>query len=136
MSVPQGISVSAGLSGTQLAELARDCGPESGKLSELALIFQGYETLLAGTGMDPSDRLELAAAPLGDAPAPGAAAARGGARSGAPAVAVTTVFCAILSVMSVPAATEAVPLMTVTVNSVAAELLTNLVSPQSARWQV
>ena len=44
---------SAGLSGTQLAELARDCGPESGKLSELALIFQGYETLLAGTGMDP-----------------------------------------------------------------------------------
>ncbi len=55
---------SAGLSGTQLAELARDCGPESGKLSELALIFQGYETLLAGTGMDPSDRLELAAARL------------------------------------------------------------------------
>lgn len=52
---------SAGLSGAQLAELAPDCGPESGKLSELALIFQGYETLLAGTGMDPSDRLELAA---------------------------------------------------------------------------
>ena len=40
---------SAGLSGAQLAELAPDCGPESGKLSELALIFQGYETLLAGT---------------------------------------------------------------------------------------
>lgn len=56
--------------------------------------------------------------------------------SGASAVTVTTVFCAILSVMSVPAATEAVPLMTVTVNSVASELLTNLVSPQSARWQV
>ena len=55
---------SAGLSGAQLAELAPDCGPESGKLSELALIFQGYETLLAGTGMDPSDRLELAAARL------------------------------------------------------------------------
>ena len=34
---------------------------ESGKLSELALIFQGYETLLAHTGMDPADRLELAA---------------------------------------------------------------------------
>ena len=51
----------AGLSGAQLAELAPDCGPESGKLSELALIFQGYETLLAGTGMDPADRLELAA---------------------------------------------------------------------------
>ena len=52
---------SAGLSGTRLAELAPDCGPESGKLGELALIFQGYETLLAGTGMDPADRLELAA---------------------------------------------------------------------------
>ncbi len=52
---------SAGLSGAQLAELAPDCGPESGKLGELALIFQGYETLLAGTGMDPADRLELAA---------------------------------------------------------------------------
>ena len=55
---------SAGLSGAQLAELAPDCGPESGKLSELALIFQGYETLLAGTGMDPADRLELAAGRL------------------------------------------------------------------------
>ena len=52
---------SAGLSGQQLAQLAGACGAESGKLSELALIFQGYETLLAGTGMDPSDRLELAA---------------------------------------------------------------------------
>jgi hypothetical protein len=49
---------------------------------------------------------------------------------------VTTVFCAILSVIGVPAATEAVPLMTVTVNSVAAEFFTNLVSPQSVRWQV
>ena len=52
---------SAGLSGAQLAQLAPDCGSESGRLAELALIFQGYETLLAGTGMDPSDRLELAA---------------------------------------------------------------------------
>ena len=51
---------SAGLSGQQLYELAQDCGTDSAKLSELALIFQGYETLLAGTGMDPSDRLELA----------------------------------------------------------------------------
>ena len=39
---------SAGLSGQQLAQLAGACGAESGKLSELALIFQGYETLLAG----------------------------------------------------------------------------------------
>ena len=55
---------SAGLSGRQLYELAQDCGTDSAKLSELALIFQGYETLLAGTGMDPSDRLELAASRL------------------------------------------------------------------------
>lgn len=52
---------SAGISGGQLAELAVDCGTESAKLEELALIYQGYETLLAGSGMDPSDRLELAA---------------------------------------------------------------------------
>mgnify|MGYP001131599300 CR=1 FL=1 len=52
---------SAGLSGTRLAELAKSCGAESGKLSELALIFQGYETLLFRSGMDPADRLELAA---------------------------------------------------------------------------
>ena len=42
---------SAGLSGQQLQELARDCGTESAKLGELALIFQGYESLLAGTGI-------------------------------------------------------------------------------------
>ena len=40
---------SAGLSGQQLAQLAGACGAESGKLSELALIFQGYETLLASS---------------------------------------------------------------------------------------
>ena len=55
---------SAGLSGRQLYELAQDCDTDSAKLSELALIFQGYETLLAGTGMDPSDRLELAVSRL------------------------------------------------------------------------
>ena len=58
---------SAGLSGRQLAQLAGACGAESGKLSELALIFQGYETLLARSGMDPSDRLELAGARLEEA---------------------------------------------------------------------
>ena len=52
---------SAGLSGQQLYRLAQGCGSGSGKLTELALILQGYETLLAGTGMDPTDRLELAA---------------------------------------------------------------------------
>lgn len=44
---------SAGVSGTQLYDLAQSCGPEQAKLSELALIYQGYETLLAQTGMDP-----------------------------------------------------------------------------------
>ena len=44
---------SAGLSGRQLAQLAGACGAESGKLSELALIFQGYETLLARSGIMP-----------------------------------------------------------------------------------
>lgn len=44
---------SAGLSGQQLYRLAQGCGSGSGKLTELALILQGYETLLAGTGMDP-----------------------------------------------------------------------------------
>ena len=62
---------SAGLSGTRLAELAKSCGAESGKLSELALIFQGYETLLFRSGMDPADRLELAGARLEEALAGG-----------------------------------------------------------------
>ena len=62
---------SAGLSGQQLYTLAQNCGAESGKLSELAMIFQGYETLLSHTGMDPADRLELAAARLESALAEG-----------------------------------------------------------------
>ncbi len=62
---------SAGVSGTQLYDLAQSCGPEQAKLSELALIYQGYETLLAQTGMDPSDRLELAAGRLEAAQARG-----------------------------------------------------------------
>lgn len=63
---------SAGVSGAQLYDLAQSCGPERAKLSELALIYQGYETLLAQTGMDPADRLELAAARLESAQAQGA----------------------------------------------------------------
>ena len=63
---------SAGLSGQQLYLLAQSCGAESGKLSELALIFQGYESLLARSGMDPADRLELAGARLEAALARGA----------------------------------------------------------------
>ena len=61
---------SAGVSGTQLYDLAQSCGPEQAKLSELALIYQGYETLLPN-GMDPSDRLELAAGRLEAAQARG-----------------------------------------------------------------
>lgn len=54
---------SAGLSGQRLGQLALRCGAglSQAKLSELALIFQSYEALLAQTGMDPSDRLALAA---------------------------------------------------------------------------
>ena len=55
---------SAGLTGEDFARLAEGCGPESGRLGEVALIYEGYETLLAQTGMDPSDRIELAAARL------------------------------------------------------------------------
>ena len=58
---------SAGVSGARLADLAISCGAESAKLTELALIYQGYETLLSATGMDPADRLELAADRLEDA---------------------------------------------------------------------
>ena len=52
---------SAGVTGEEFARLARGCGPESGRLAELALIYEGYETLLSRTGMDPSDRIQLAA---------------------------------------------------------------------------
>lgn len=58
---------SAGLSGTRLSELAAVCGTDNEKLAELALIFQGYETLLAQTGMDPSERLTVAAQRLEEA---------------------------------------------------------------------
>ncbi|MBQ7860234.1 MAG: PD-(D/E)XK nuclease family protein, partial [Faecalibacterium sp.] len=58
---------SAGLNGQQLGRLALQCGAGSEKLAELALIFQSYEALLAQTGIDPSDRLELAANRLDEA---------------------------------------------------------------------
>ncbi len=62
---------SAGVTGTEFARLAEGCGPESARLAEIALIYEGYETLLAQTGMDPSDRIELAAARLEGALAEG-----------------------------------------------------------------
>ena len=52
---------SAGVTGEAFARLAQSCGPESGRLGELALIYEGYETLLTQTGMDPADRIQLAA---------------------------------------------------------------------------
>ncbi len=54
---------SAGLSGERLGRLAQGCGSglSREKLAELALIFQSYEALLAQTGMDPADRLTVAA---------------------------------------------------------------------------
>ena len=62
---------SAGVTGAEFARLAEGCGPESARLAEIALIYEGYETLLAQTGMDPSDRIELAAARLEGALAEG-----------------------------------------------------------------
>jgi ATP-dependent helicase/nuclease subunit B len=52
---------SAGISPEALRALAPGCGAEKDKLTELALIYAGYEALLAQTGLDPSDRLTLAA---------------------------------------------------------------------------
>ncbi len=62
---------SAGVSAEQLRALAPACGAEKDKLAELALIYEGYEALLAQTGMDPADRLALAADQLEGAAAEG-----------------------------------------------------------------
>ena len=52
---------SAGVSAQTLAALAPGCGADGPRLAELALIYGGYEALLAQTAMDPADRLTLAA---------------------------------------------------------------------------
>ena len=52
---------SAGVSAEQLGALAPACGADAPRLAELALIYGGYEALLAQTAMDPADRLTLAA---------------------------------------------------------------------------
>ncbi|MCI2046589.1 MAG: PD-(D/E)XK nuclease family protein [Faecalibacterium sp.] len=62
---------SAGISAAALRALAPGCGAEKDKLAELALIYEGYEALLAQTGMDPADRLTLAADRLEGAVAEG-----------------------------------------------------------------
>ena len=58
---------SAGVRPEQLAEYACAPGADKDKLGELALIYQTYESLLAGTAMDPGDRQEQAARRLQDA---------------------------------------------------------------------
>ena len=58
---------SAGIRPGKLAEYARAPGADRDKLSELALIYETYEGLLAGTAMDPGDRQELAARRLQEA---------------------------------------------------------------------
>ena len=55
---------SAGVTPEMLANYARAPGADRDKLGELALIYGAYEGLLAGTGMDPGDRVELAAKKL------------------------------------------------------------------------
>ena len=58
---------SAGVTPAQLAEYARAPGADTDKLGELALIYETYESLLAGTAMDPGDRQEQAARRLQEA---------------------------------------------------------------------
>lgn len=58
---------SAGIRPGKLAEYARAPGADRDKISELALIYETYEGLLAGTAMDPGDRQELAARRLQEA---------------------------------------------------------------------
>ena len=52
---------SAGVSAEQLAQYAPQAGSGKEKLQELSLIFSAYEALLAGSAMDPGDRVQLAA---------------------------------------------------------------------------
>ena len=58
---------SAGIRPGKLAEYAHAPGADRDKLSELALIYETYEGLLAGTAIDPGDRQELAARRLQEA---------------------------------------------------------------------
>ena len=58
---------SAGVRPDTLARYAQGPGADTEKLSELALIYGAYESLLAQTAMDPGDRQELAARRLREA---------------------------------------------------------------------
>ncbi len=53
---------SAGITHLQLEALARNAASGKEKLGELAAIYAAYEARLAGTALDPTDRVELAAA--------------------------------------------------------------------------
>ena len=53
---------SAGITHLQLEKLAATARAGREKLSELAAIYAAYEARLAGTALDPTDRVELAAA--------------------------------------------------------------------------
>ncbi|MEE0800269.1 MAG: PD-(D/E)XK nuclease family protein [Gemmiger sp.] len=55
---------SAGIRPETLADYASAPGADRDKLSELALLYGTYESLLAETAMDPGDRVELAARSL------------------------------------------------------------------------
>ncbi len=55
---------SAGITAPQLAHLAQGCGSGRDKLADLALLFASYEAMVQTTGLDPSDRVTLAAARL------------------------------------------------------------------------
>ena len=51
----------AGASPETLLDVARTAGEDGGKLHELGLIFAAYEALIAGSDMDPADRISAAA---------------------------------------------------------------------------
>lgn len=51
----------AGASPETLLDVARTAGEDGGKLHELGLIFAAYEALIAGSAMDPADRISAAA---------------------------------------------------------------------------
>ena len=55
----------AGASPETLLDVARTAGEDGDKLHELGLIFAAYEALIAGSAMDPADRISAAALPAG-----------------------------------------------------------------------
>ncbi len=58
---------SAGIGAADLGQLAEGCGGGRDKLADLALLFATYETQVRDTGLDPADRVNLAAQQLAQA---------------------------------------------------------------------